>query len=361
MKKEEKQGRGGIPLVARLVLCLGLFGVALEFMVRAGTSPSPLMRLAQRALWPVLSRYARVRESLLSFVSAHPVLAVAGTVLGLTGVLLACRALLLFWHNNVKARFSGTRFKEQPLEFPMRAFDVLLEIGRRPKGTTFVGLSPSAGLLGWRWRAVYISARQRSMHRHVVGKTGSGKTLSVLWPEVLQDALDGKGVLVMDAKGSDENIRVMKGIAAIAGRQGDLKVFSLPAWNRPQLFSHTYNMVYVRPRRRTSTGTDPGGDPVAVAERVFSILSLGDNEYYNTQAQNIFVNLCRLMHGMVDADGNGLVFTMRDIAVALKGIRGPKAFRDALYHCLRHSLDLEAQREILSQIGRLGEDVHKCF
>ena len=201
------------------------------------------------------------------------------------------------------------------------------------------------------------------MHTHVLGKTGSGKTASIIWPSVLQDALDGKGVLVMDAKGSDENIRTMKTIAALAKRQGELKVFALPAWNQPSIWSHTYNMVQVRPRKAAREGVpaDTGGDPVAVAERVFSVLTLGDNEYYNTQAQVVLTNVCRLLHGMVNELGDGLVFTLRDVAVCLKGVGSEGPYNLALTHCLKHSLDREAAREIDNQIGRLGRDVQKAF
>ena len=100
----------------------------------------------------------------------------------------------------------------------------------------------------------------------------------------------------------------MKGLAAIAGREKQLRIFALPAWNQQHLFSHSYNMLHVRPRRPG----DAGGDPVATAERVFSVLPLGDPEYYNVQGQRIFTNICRLLHGMVDERGHGLPFTLRD-------------------------------------------------
>ena len=236
--------------------------------------------------------------------------------------------------------------------------DVLVEqLKKRPHGATFVGMEPVFWGPWVRYRPVHVSARQRSMHTHVLGKTGSGKTSSVLWPQVMQDALDGFGVLVMDAKGSDENISAMKTIAAAASRQASLLVFALPAWNQPQLFSHTYNMLHVRPR----TPKDPGGDPVAVAERVFSVLPMGDNAYYNTQAQLMFTDLCRLMHGMVDAQGIGLPFTMRDATVLLKGLGSEGPFREALEHCLRNSLDREAAGNIDNQSRRLGHDLQKCM
>src|SRR5581483_8795237 len=94
---------------------------------------------------------------------------------------------------------------------------------------------------------------------------------------------------------------------------------SLPAWSEDELFSHTYNMVHVRPRSRSGRG----GDPSAMASRVFAVLretALGDNDYYNTQAELAFTRVCQLLHGIVDAQGAGLVFNLRDVAVCLKGI-----------------------------------------
>ena len=236
--------------------------------------------------------------------------------------------------------------------------DVLREVRRRPPGHTFVGLSPRRRAFGWSWSPVYLSERQRTTHRHVLGKTGSGKTHGVLWPQVLQDVLDGKGCVVLSGKGGGEEVETMKAIADVAGRRRDLRVFSLPAWNRLAIPSHTYNMVHVEPRTQTSAG----GDPVAVAERVLSVLPLGDNRYYNTQAQIMFTNLCRLLHGMVDGEGTGLSFTMRDLAVCLKGAGARNvAWRFALDHCLERSQDREAAREVISQLDRLGREADKTL
>ena len=195
------------------------------------------------------------------------------------------------------------------------------------------------------------------MHRHVIGKTGSGKTASVLWPGVLQDALDGKGILVMSAKGSDEEIGAMKAIAALTGRTEQLRVFSLPAWNTPALFTHSYNMLYVRPRTRER----PGGDVVAMAQRVFSVLPIGDNIFYRTQAEVMFTNLCRLLHGLVDGDGNGIPFVLRDVSVCLKAIGNVGGWARALQHCLDNSLDREAAALIRAQVKQLDREVLKSL
>ena len=341
-----------VRLLARaFVLCLVL-AVGLEWQYRefheshalAHSIPGPLAahligHLRTYAYW----RAWCVDNSWLLLVCL-----LAGTAL----CIVAVRQALILW-NRIKGRVSGTTQKETPLTFPMTKVDLLREIGRRPADHLFVGMTPRKALLGWRWKPVYLSPRQRTTHRHVIGKTGSGKTSSVLWPSVLQDVLDGKGVLVISGKGSDEELRTMKAIAAIAKRTAELRVFSLPAWNAPQLFTHAYNMLHVRPR----TAQDPGGDPVAMAQRVFSVLPMDANEFFKTQAEVMFTNLCRLLHGIVDETGNGLAFVVRDISVCLKAIGNAGSWKRALDHCLDNSLDREAAEEVRAQVRQLDREV----
>jgi len=310
-------------------------------------------RLLHGALAPALSRYEALRASVL----AHRLLAAVTISLGLGLLVLASRGLLLFWRNKVLPRLAGTHFRPERLQFPSRHVDLIAEVARRPAHHSFVGLSPRPRPLLREWVPLYLTEEQRGAHRHVIGKTGSGKTQSVLWPQVLQDVLDGKGVVYISGKGSDEEIATIKGIAALAHREEDLLVLSLPAWNRPSLFTHSYNMVHVEPR---SPGSG-GGDPVLTAERVFSVLPLGDNTYYNTQAQIFFTNLCKLLHGMVDEHGCGLPFTMRDIAVCLKGVGDNGCWSRALRYCVENSREQAAALEISSQVGRLGRDIHKAL
>ena len=340
-------------LVAMLT-AVGVVELALH-AARTGLLERELPLLAQLA-WPALTGYEQWREPF----AARPLLTIVGCAALVATILLASRALLMIWHNQIVARVTGSFLKAAKTRFPLKKFDVLAQLARRPPGMLFVGLEPRKRFIGWSWRPVYISQRQKTMHRHVLGKTGSGKTSSVLWPAVLQDALDGKGILVIDAKGSDENIRVVKAIAQLAGREDQLRVFALPAWNQPQLASHAYNMVHVRPRRPG----DPGGDPIATADRVFAALlpELGDNQYYNTQSRIMFDNLCRLLHAMVDEHGVGLPFTMRDLAICFKGIGAKNTgLSTAFRHCCDNSTDRDTAEEISSQLARLGHDVQKCF
>ena len=311
--------------------------------VPADTAIPLLLRLRTYGLW---------RSALL----AHRWLFGLCGLLAVVAVLLAIRQWLILW-SSVKAHLSGTAVRPVDFTFPLCKVDMAHEIGRRPAGHTFVGMTPRKTWLGTRWKPVYLSPSQRTTHRHVIGKTGSGKTTSVLWPSVLQDALDGKGVLVLSAKGSDEEIRMMKAIAFLSERQAQLRVFSLPAWNVPELFTHGYNMLYVRPR----TPTSRGGDPVATAQRVFSVLPMGDNLFYKTQAEVMFTNLCRLLHGMVDAAGHGIPFVVRDVSVCLKAMGNVGGWARALKHCLDTSLDREAAAHIRAQLKQLDRDVLKSL
>jgi hypothetical protein len=343
------------PVRVALVVVLSL--TALEVAYRlddAGILTAiPLGRVAGIVLRPALSRYAAAR----AWADGHPILTATAVLTIVAGAVLAARQALLLWRNQVVPRIAGTHFEPERAGFESRPVDLMVEVRRRPPGHFFVGLTPRRGRIRETWHPLYLTEEQRGSHRHVIGKTGSGKTQSVLWPQVLQDVLDGKGVVYVSGKGSDEEIATIKGIAAAAGREMDLVVFSLPAWNQPSLFSHTYNMVHVEPRSPETSG----GDPVLMAERVFSVLPLGDNAYYNTQAQIFFTNLCKLLHGMVDDDGHGLPFTMRDVAVCLKGVGDIGCWGRALRHCIEESREQGAALEIGSQIARLGRDIHKAL
>jgi hypothetical protein len=316
--------------------------------------PGGMGRVVTRVLAPLVHPYVPVR----AWVIGHPVVT-ALAVLGAASVLvLLARGTLLFWHNYLLARLSGTHFATAPTSFPVVPVDLMAEIRRRPPQHTFVGLRPRRRFLRAYGKPVYLDERLRSTHTHIIGKTGSGKTQSVIWPQAFQDILDGRGVAILSGKGSDEEIRTIKALALIAHRAGDLRVFALPAWNRPELPTHTYNMVYVEPRRPGS----PGGDPVATAERVFKVLPMGDNVFYNQQAQIMFRNLCRALHGLVDERGFGIPFAIRDVAVCLKGVGNRNlTYRGALELMLRTTVDREAAAEIRSQIDRLGHEIHKVL
>jgi hypothetical protein len=348
------QSRG---LLGRLVSLVGLLGIAaLVAAEMAYESDKTFLRTVPPGLRARMAADIRFYASWRNWFSDNIWLLGLGTLAAAALVLVGLRQVLIHW-NHVSDRVSGTHPRAAPVTFPTRTVDVIRQIRDRPAGHLFVGMTPRKRLFGWAWQPVYLSPQQRSSHRHVIGKTGSGKTMSVLWPSVLQDALDRKGVLFMSGKGSDEELCMMKALATLAKRQDELRVFSLPAWNVPQVFSHSYNMVYVRPR----TATSPGGDPVSTAQRVFSVLPMGDNAFYKTHAEVIFTNLCRLLHGMVDERGNGIPFVVRDISVCLKAIGNVGGWARALKHCLDTSLEREAAEEIKAQVRQLDREVLKTL
>src|SRR5262249_29425673 len=138
-------------------VCEGSVYLANTGALRSG----PLAPFARAFMRPVLVRYWPIRAWTLS----HPALAVGGVLITLSLLTLAIRYFLLLWHNEVVARLSGTRFQAQQLGFPSTKFNLLRQIGQRPKGTCFVGMTPRRILGFRRWRPVYISQRQKTMHR----------------------------------------------------------------------------------------------------------------------------------------------------------------------------------------------------
>ena len=100
---------------------------------------------------------------------------------------------------------------------------------------------------------------------------------------------------------------------------------------------------------------------VAVAQRVFSVLPLGDNVFYRTQAEVMFTNLCRLLHGLVDDDGHGIPFVLRDVSVCLKAVGNVGGWARALDHVLAASLDREAAALVRSQVKQLDREVLKSL
>jgi hypothetical protein len=350
-----------VPLPARILLLLCALGVFLHLAVAefpgilTGHGDGAFVR--GTGFGKILFAWAKLEV----FARAWPLLAAIGAVVFLVVFYRLYRRWHLFQVGKLTARLTGLNDDHHGLRFPVATYNPLPYLIHQRPGVTFVGLTPvRRRFLPWgtSLEPVYLSSSERSMHRHVLGKTGSGKTTSILWPQVFQDVLEGKGVLVIDAKGSNENAQTMRSIAKACGREKDLRLFSLPAWNRPQVFSHTYNLVHVAPRGPNGEG----GDVVAMAERVFSVLDSGESPYYSAQGFLAFTRVCRLLHGMVGRSGVGIPFSLRDVAVCLRGLVAPSSpWGKATTKCLEHSLDRHAAEELRIQMSSLGRDFAQCL
>lgn len=324
----------GFPLALRLGALFGIIASAPFFLPPSKWLPSKAIQIIA---------FAKDHRSAYLTICALFIVALALTI----------RSATALWFNIVRPRIAGTYSRTQSYRFPKRYVDVLNQIAtarkdEQLKGQYFLGCIAKRTGPFWRDVPYFVSDKQRTMHMHVLGQTGSGKSASVLFVLALQDVLAGKGVIVIDAKGSSENINVMRNLAALAGRTADLRIFSL---THPEQ-SHSYNPLWIRPR----TKTDPkGGDPLAVAERVFSVFKPEMTElYYKNLGESFFRALITVLHGLVDEDGTSLPFTFRD---ALECIQRPEQLR----WCCHHTLERTAARNIQHQLTNLGDKAAQSF
>ncbi len=121
------------------------------------------------------------------------------------------------------------------------------------------------GVTGTLRRPVDIAIDDRFLHMHVLGPTGSGKTMGVLWPLVRQDIAVGHGLLVLDPKGDLHDLAVAEGKAR--GRR----------------------VIALRPQEEPAVGLDPfAGEPEVAAETVAYALfgAFGSqHEFYRSVGQ----------------------------------------------------------------------------
>jgi len=141
-----------------------------------------------------------------------------------------------------------------------------------------------------------INEVQRSKHLEVIGKSGTGKTKSVLIPIAAQDMLVGKSVIIVNGKGDQNFPSLAYAAAKAAKREKDFLFFNLAFPEK----SHTYNPLHM----------GKYGDPLVIADRMFSVLGY-KSEYYKDVAFNFFKNLIFIMAE------TGKPFNIRDIYICL--------------------------------------------
>jgi len=225
----------------------------------------------------------------------------------------------------------------EEIAMTQKAFIRELAALESPEKSVLLGLDSTGG-------PILMTDRQRSMHMQVLGYTGSGKTQSVLFPMMYQDArrlwhdsrTDTKvhrTVVLVDAKGSIENEQMLASIAAATERLESLRIFSL----NPGVVSHTYNPLYI----------SPTADPRQVAERVFSTFEF-EVAYYGDMARELWVNLISALAS------TGKQMTMLDAAAAISS-------REVMAHALSLAKDRAAIRAIESRFDQLGEKVGETY
>ena len=121
------------------------------------------------------------------------------------------------------------------------------------------------GVTGLLRRPVDIALDDRFLHMHVLGPTGSGKTMGVLWPLARQDLAVGHGMLLLDPKGD---------------------LFDLAAGEAVRLGR---TPIALGPQAEPAFGLDPfAGEPAVAAETVAYALfgAFGSrHEFYRSVGQ----------------------------------------------------------------------------
>jgi hypothetical protein len=204
-------GASQVPWGARIMALLLAPVVAGEvaLALRADQAPGAIGRAATLLINPYV---AARRYAVANWVWLVPVVLAALVVLA-----LLARRLLLLWRNVIVARITGAYLAAADDTFEKTSFDLKAELARTPRGKYFIGRDPGGA-------PVYLTEWDLDTHGHIMGQTGSGKTRSVLEPLMFQDLRAGKGLLFMDAKGSSENVAMLKALARITGRETNLRL-----------------------------------------------------------------------------------------------------------------------------------------
>ena len=289
-----------------------------------------------------LAAYSGLRAAFF----VHPVgwglAALAGAVVWL----LLIRTLLSLYNDKVRPRILGLSASEQSDSFAFKTVtlpELTMRAPARAPGDVVVGETPDG--------EVYVlPQRKRATHTHVLGRTGSGKTESVLLPMMFQDIQAGGAVVFIDAKGSSENLEALVSMAYAAGRLDDVKIFSLAYPDH----SHTYNPAYPVVR-----------DALSTAQMVFNGFTM-DHPYYRGQSQIYFQNLMLAAHAL------GEPFHLGDISLAVTDVR----IRDELEKRVTArdravgkdhpdygtvQAGVFALRDVRNQLNRLGNKADEVF
>lgn len=170
-----------------------------------------------------------------------------------------------------------------------------------------------------------MTESQRKRHVEIIGRSGSGKTYSVILSMVFQDIFKNKSVVCIDGKGSRPFAEAIYASHLIKdaphGTHGNGYSFY---YLNPLLedISATYNPLY----------TCPGTNLNELADRVFHALGI-THEYWAAVGRNMLRTLIRVLYG------TGRQFCLRDIYTCLVSA-------DAMKYVSKLSNDRGAVREL---------------
>lgn len=215
------------------------------------------------------------------------------------------------------------------------------------KENTFVGLDPKR-------KAIFLTEAQRSRHLEIIGRSGSGKTYSVILPMIFQDMCENKSVICIDGKGSlpfAEAIYsslVMKHYVEGKGLMG--KPNSSPE-TAIRVFTESPAFYYINPLQPEKSNTynplytDDKTDLAILAEKVYRALKI-EHEHWGTLARDILEGLIRVMHA------TGKQFNLRDIYVCLES----KEARQYLYNQSRDEVAVRLLKFAFKNARKSKED-----
>jgi len=173
--------------------------------------------------------------------------------------------------------------KEKCIVYPFIPFDfnhVLkqFEKEKKNKDTTLIGLDAQKK----NKMSVSFPDIQRTQHLQILGMTGTGKSTSVFYPLIYQDALKNRPVIIIDAKGEMSAINIINGILSEVKRSDDFLLFSLSHKN----VSCSYNPLYVGQY-----------DPQVVIDAFFSNYD-DQNTFFREMSKTIFTHAFYMLHSL---------------------------------------------------------------
>ena len=181
------------------------------------------------------------------------------------------------WRSGIKPQ------KDKAVSYKFRPFELsaCLEFFCKDKHNrerTFLGLDASTK----NRKMVSLPDIQRTQHLQVLGMTGTGKSSSVFYPLIYQDARKNRPIIIIDAKGEMSSINMVNSILESVGRADDFLVFSL---SHKEL-SCTYNPLYVG-----------SSDPQVVIDAFLSNYTDGST-FFREMSRTIFTHTFFILHSL---------------------------------------------------------------